>query len=48
VLKSIDGQALEVLRSARAAALAKAWDAGAGFEELILDIDASLLTAHPE
>lgn len=32
----------------RAAALARAWDAGARPQELILDIDASLLTAHSE
>jgi Transposase DDE domain group 1 len=48
VLKSIDTEALEALRAARAVALAKAWDAGARPEELILDIDASLLAAHSE
>ncbi len=48
VLKSVDAEALEGLRSARAKALAKAWDAGARPGELILDIDASLLTAHSE
>jgi hypothetical protein len=48
VIKAIDAQALEALRSARARALANAWDAGARPEELILDIDASLLTAHSE
>lgn len=48
VLKSIDAEALEALRSARAVALAKAWDAGARPQELILDIDASLLIAHSE
>lgn len=48
VLKSVDGDLLEAIRSARAEALAKAWDAGARPEELILDIDASLLTAHSE
>lgn len=48
VLKSIDAEALEALRAARAKALAKAWDAGARPEELILDIDASLLVAHSE
>jgi len=47
-LKSVDGEALEALRVARAKALARAWDAGARPEELILDIDASLLTAHSE
>src|SRR3954453_18937580 len=48
VVKSVDGEALEALRAARAAALARAWDAGARPKELILDIDASLLTAHSE
>jgi hypothetical protein len=48
VLKSIGAEALEALRGARATALARAWDAGGRPEELILDIDASLLTAHSE
>lgn len=48
VIKAIDAEALEALRAARAVALAKAWDAGARPKELILDIDASLLTAHSE
>jgi hypothetical protein len=48
VIKSIDGEALEAIRAARAAPLARAWDAGARPQELILDIDASLLTAHSE
>jgi Transposase DDE domain group 1 len=47
-IKSIDTEALEALRAARAKALAKAWDAGARPRELILDIDASLLTVHSE
>lgn len=48
VLKSVDAGLLEALRAARAVALAEAWDAGARPKELILDIDASLLTAHSE
>ena len=48
VLKSIDAGLLEGMREARAAALGCAWDAGARPRELILDIDASLLTAHSE
>jgi hypothetical protein len=48
VLKSIDAGLLEGVRKARAAALRSAWDAGARPRELILDIDASLLTAHSE
>src|SRR5258705_9788211 len=48
VVKSIGGEALDALRTARAVALSKAWDAGARPRDLILDIDASLLTAHSE
>jgi len=48
VVKSIDSEALEALRAARAEALRRAWDAGARPKELILDIDASLLSAHSE
>ena len=48
VLKSVDAGLLEALRVARAVALKRAWDAGARPEELILDLDASLLTAHSE
>lgn len=48
VLKSLDAGLLEAIRAARAVALARAWDAGARPQELILDIDASLLIAHSE
>src|SRR5829696_2850198 len=48
VVKSIDADLLEAIRVARAEALARAWDAGARPGELILDIDASLLTTHSE
>jgi hypothetical protein len=48
VIKAIDAEALEAIRVARAKALRRAWDAGARPAELILDIDASLLTAHSE
>lgn len=48
VLKSLDTGLLEAIRAARGKALARAWDAGARPEELILDIDASLLIAHSE
>jgi hypothetical protein len=48
VIKSVDADLLEAIRPARAKALARAWDAGARPQELILDIDASLLTAHSE
>ena len=48
VLKSIDSALLEALRGAHAEAPARAWDAGGRPEELIFDIDASLLIAHSE
>ncbi|HKB52206.1 MAG TPA: IS1380 family transposase [Solirubrobacterales bacterium] len=48
VVKSIGVDLLEAIRAARAVALARAWGAGARPEELILDIDASLLLAHSE
>lgn len=47
-IKAIDADLLEAIRVARARALRRAWDAGARPKELILDIDASLLTAHSE
>lgn len=47
-IKSIDAEALEGIRAARAEALARAWEAGARPKELILDIDASLVGAHSE
>ncbi|HSS04987.1 MAG TPA: IS1380 family transposase [Solirubrobacterales bacterium] len=47
-IKSIDACLLEAIRGARAKALERAWDAGARPRELILDIDASLLTSHSE
>src|SRR4051794_25060528 len=48
VIKAIDAEALERVRAARAQARERAWDAGARPEELILDIDATLLGAHSE
>ena len=48
VLKSIDEQLLGRIRAARAAARARAWDAGARPESLTLDIDATLVSAHSE
>ena len=47
-IKSIDAERLEAIRAARAQARERAWDAGARPEELILDIDATLLGAHSE
>ncbi len=48
VIGSIGEVELEALRVARAAARAGAWQAGARPDELIVDIDATLLTAHSE
>jgi hypothetical protein len=48
VLKSVDACLLEAIRGARAKALERAWDAGGRPRELILDIDASLLSVHSE
>jgi hypothetical protein len=48
VVKSVDAEALEGLRAARAKALKRTCEAGARPETITLDIDASLLTAHSE
>jgi hypothetical protein len=48
VVKSIDAERLDGIRAARAAARARAWDAGARPEAITLDIDATLLSAHSE
>ncbi|MGH2887138.1 MAG: IS1380 family transposase, partial [Solirubrobacteraceae bacterium] len=47
-LKAINETVLAQVRRARAAARARAWDAGARPDSLTLDIDATLLTAHSE
>lgn len=48
VLKSIDAGLLDELRAARAKARAAAWRAGGRPERIVLDIDATLVTAHSE
>jgi Transposase DDE domain group 1 len=48
VLKSIDEELIDGLRGARAEARAAAWRAGARPERIVLDIDATLVTAHSE
>lgn len=48
VLKSIDAELIERLRRARAEARGRAWAAGARPAEIVLDIDATLVTAHSE
>lgn len=47
-LKAVDASVLDDIRSARATARARVWDAGARPDSLTLDIDATLLTAHSE
>jgi len=48
VLDSIDDDGLDRLRAARARARAHAWAAGAAPTQTVLDIDATLVTAHSE
>ncbi len=48
VIGSVGEVELEALRVARAAARANAWQAGASPKQLIIDLDATLLTAHSE
>lgn len=48
VLKSVDGPLLDRIRTARAKARARVWDAGARPATITLNIDATLLTAHSE
>jgi hypothetical protein len=43
-----DSALLGALRAARAQARAAAWDAGAAPERIVIDIDATLITAHSE
>jgi Transposase DDE domain group 1 len=48
VIKSIEGTRLEAIRAARAKARERAWEGGARPREIVLDIDATLITAHSE
>lgn len=48
VIKSIDEPLLDAIRAARAKARERAWEAGARPREIVLDIDATLITAHSE
>jgi Transposase DDE domain group 1 len=48
VLKSIDERLLDRIRTARAAARARVWDAGARPDTITLHIDATLVTAHSD
>lgn len=47
-LDAVDEAALDRLRAARAAAREQAWAAGAAPAQVILDLDATLVTAHSE
>jgi hypothetical protein len=47
-LERLDASALSRIRAARAAARARAWELGGAPRRIILDIDATLLTAHSE
>jgi hypothetical protein len=48
VIRSIDEPLLDAIRAARAKARECAWEAGARPEEIVLDIDATLIIAHSE
>src|SRR5512132_3679046 len=48
VLKSIDEQLLDRIRTARAAARARVWDVGGRPDSITFNIDATLVTAHAE
>ena len=48
VLKSVDERLLDRIRTARAAARARVWDAGARPESITLNIDATLVSAHAD
>jgi hypothetical protein len=48
VLKSVDERLLERIRTARAGARARVWDAGARPDSITLNIDATLVSAHSE
>jgi len=46
--KSVDDRLLEAIRAAEAKARKRAWDAGARPQEIVLDIDTTLISAHSE
>ncbi|MQA76570.1 MAG: IS1380 family transposase [Solirubrobacterales bacterium] len=48
VIDSIDAERLESIRAARASARRRAWAQGARPAEIVLDIDATLLTSHSD
>lgn len=48
VLKAVDERLLDRIRTARATARSRVWDAGGRPERITLNIDATLLTAHSD
>lgn len=48
MLHSIDDSVLDAIGKARAAARARAWAAGLGPEQIVLDFDATLITSHSD
>jgi hypothetical protein len=48
VIDALDDQRLEAVRAARRAARARAWAWGARPDQIVLDIDSTLVTAHSE
>jgi Transposase DDE domain group 1 len=48
VLKAVDERLLDRIRTARATARSRVWDAGARPQTITLNIDATLLTAHSD
>jgi hypothetical protein len=48
VIDAVDQERLEAIRAARARARERAWAAGAGPAEIVLDIDSTLVQAHSD
>src|SRR2546422_548845 len=48
VVARLDGSRLEALRAARARARGRVWDLAGAPQQIILDVDATLVTAHSE
>ena len=48
VIDAVDPELLSAIRAARARARKRAWAAGARPEEIVLDIDSTLITAHSD
>jgi hypothetical protein len=48
VIDAIDEERRADIRAARAEARERAWDEGARPDQIVLDIDSTLLSAHPD